>query len=121
MPTKRRIIIIKLDEQSRLAIKECLSSAYFVFTEIDEGEISSLPQQADLAILCALDTLTEMEEFCAKLRSRIGHYVPIMVCAGRYTYPVIKPLLGNVIQSMAITPFDAQEFRRELDELDLGF
>jgi len=121
MPTKRRIIIIKLDEQSRLAIKECLTPAHFDITEIDDEENFDLSKQADLVIVRVRDTLTEREEFCAKLRSRIGHYVPIMACAGRYTCPVIKPLWGNVIQSMAITPFDAKEFRRKLDELDLGF
>ena len=51
----------------------------------------------------------------------VGQGVPLLACAGRYVFPSIRPLLGNFHQDLIVLPFDADEFRRKLDSLDLGF
>ena len=121
MSIKRCIIVIQLDEQSRSTIKECLTPAHFEITELDDEASVASPERMDLMIVRAEDSPARMEEFCRELRARCVQNVPIMACVGRYTYPLIKPLLGNAFQSIIITPFKPEEFRKKLDEMDLGF
>ncbi len=72
-------------------------------------------------IFCAPKDLERTQELCATLRSHVSQSAPLLRCAGRYVYPLIKQLLGNAVQSMIVMPFDARELRQKLDELDLGF
>ena len=72
-------------------------------------------------VFAAKRDLEQTEEFCTKLRHHVGQGVPLLACAGRYVFPLLRPLLGNVFQGLIILPFDADEFRRKLDSLDLGF
>ncbi len=70
---------------------------------------------------CSAKNLEQTQALCAKLRSHVRQSAPLLCCAGRYVYPLIKHLLGNTVQSMIMMPFDARELRQKLDELDLGF
>ena len=102
-----------LDELTLSVIKECLPSPPFEITEAnDEDGPAVPPKQVDLIIVGAGESATQVEELCAGLRSRIRPNVPLMACVGRHTFPLIRPLLGNALQSIAIWPFDAKHFRR---------
>ncbi len=121
MSTKRRIVIADLDASVRSIVNECLPSDHFDIAEFDENTSVPSTVHVDLAIFCAPKDSEQTQALCAMLRSRIGESARLLCCAGRYVYPLIRPLLGNAIQSMIITPFNARELRQKLDELDLGF
>ena len=65
----------------------------------------------ELVLFGAQKDVEQTEESCTKLRNHVGQNVPLLACAGRYAYPLIKPGLGHVLQAMIILPFDADEFR----------
>ncbi len=121
MSTKRRIIVADLDTPIRSIVNECLPSDHFDIAEFDENASVASAARVDLVICCAPKDLVQTEALCATLRSGIGESAPLLCCAGRYVYPLIKHLLGNTVQSMIMMPFDARELRQKLDELDLGF
>ena len=121
MGTKRRIVVSGLDTPVRSMVNECLPSDHFDIEELDEDAGAASTSHADLVIFCAPKDLEQTQALCATLRSRVGANAPLLCCAGRYVYTVIRALLGNVVQSMIIMPFDARELRQKLDELDLGF
>jgi len=115
------ILVADLDNASRSVVEECLPSDRFEIKVCSENRRPALPGRVDLVIFGSANELEQTEKSCAALRSCVGRNVPMMVSVGRYVYPLLKPLLGNVVQSMIITPFNAAELRQRLDELDLGF
>jgi hypothetical protein len=115
------ILIADLDDASRSAVEECLPSNRFEIRVLSEPKRPALPGRVDLVIFRSANDLEQTEKSCEALRSHVGQNVPIIVCVGRYVYPLIRPLHGNAVQSMIITPFNAAELRQWLDELDLGF
>ncbi len=121
MSTKRRIVVAGLDTPVRSIVNACLPSDHFDIAGLDENTSVASADHVDLVIFCAPKDLEQTQALCATLRSRIGESAPLLCCAGRYVYPLIKQLLGNAVQSMIIMPFDARELRQKLDELDLGF
>ena len=121
MSTKRRIVVAGLDTSLRSIVNECLPSDHFDIAEFDENASVASATHVDLVISCAPKNLEQTQALCAKLRSHVSQSAPLLCCAGRYVYPLIKHLLGNTVQSMIMMPFDARELRQKLDELDLGF
>ena len=121
MASERYIMVAALDDQSRSVVDQCLPSDHFPIVEFDAEENERPPKRADLVVFAAKRDLEQTGEFCTKLRRHVGRGVPLLACAGRYVFPFLRPLLGNVFQGLIILPFDADEFRRKLDSLDLGF
>ncbi len=121
MSIKRRIVVAGLDTPVRSMVNECLPSDHFDIAEFDETASASSTDHVDLVIFCAPKNLEQTQVLCATLRSHVSQSAPLLCCAGRYVYPLIRQLLGNAVQSMIIMPFDARELRQKLDELDLGF
>lgn len=121
MPTNRRIVIANLDESSRAIVRQCLPPDHFEITEFDASKRASSSARVDLVIFLASRDLEDTQAFCSTLRSHVGQGTPLLCCAGRYVYPLIIQLLGNAMQCMIMTPFDAGELREKLNELDLGF
>ena len=121
MSTKRRIVVAALDTSVRSIVNECLPSDHFDIAEFDDNASLASAACVDLVIFCAPKDLEQTQTLCATLRSHIGESAPVLCCAGRYVYPLIRQLLRNAVQSMIIMPFDARELRQKLDELDLGF
>ena len=121
MSTKRRIVVASLDTSVRSIVNECLPSDHFDIAEVDENTSVASAAHVDLVIFCAPKDLGQTQALCATLRSHVSQSAPLLCCAGRYVYPLIRQLLGNAIQSMIMMPFDARELRQKLDELDLGF
>ncbi len=121
MSTKRRIIVAGLDARVRSIVNECLPSEHFEIAEFDGSASVASQAHVDLVIFCALKDSELTQALCATLRSHVSRSAPLLCCAGLYVYPRIEQLLGNAVQSMIVTPFDARELRQKLDELDLGF
>ena len=121
MSPKRCIVVTGLDTSVRSIVNECLPSDHFDIAEFDENTGVASTGHVDLVIFGAPNNLELTQELCATLRSRIGEGAPLLCCAGRQVSPGIKELLGNAVQSMVITPLNADELRQKLDELDLGF
>ncbi len=121
MSAKRRIVVADLDTSVRSIVNECLPSDHFDIAEFDENASSVSTTRVDLVIFCAPKDLEQTQALCATLGSHVSQSAPLLCCAGRYVYPLIKHLLGNSLQSMIMRPFDARELRQKLDELDLGF
>lgn len=121
MPTKRRIVIGDLDDVSRSVVQECLPSDHFQLVEFRENEPLVATGHVDLVVFRAAKEKDQIMEICATLRSSVGLGAPLMACVGMYDYAVVRPLLGNVVRSIIIAPFNTTEFRKKLDELDMGF
>lgn len=121
MSTKRRIVVAGLDTSVRSIVNECLPSDHFDIAELDENASVASVDHVDLVIFYATKDLEQTQALCSSLRSRIGASAPLLCCAGRDAYALIRQLLGSAVQSMIIIPFDARELRQKLDELDLGF
>ncbi len=121
MPTKRRIVVAGLDGPIQSTVNECLPPDHFEITEFDENKVGASTARVDLVIFHAPKDLEQTEAVCATLRAHVGEGTPLPACAGRYVFPLIRELVGNVVQSMIMMPFDARELRQKLDELDLGF
>ena len=121
MSTKRRIVVAGLDTPVRWIVNACLPSDHFDIAEFDGNANVASTTHVDLVIFCAPKDLEQTQALCATLRSHVSQSAPLLCCAGRNVYPLIKHLLGNAVQSMVMMPFDARELRQELDELDLGF
>ena len=121
MSSKRCIMIADLDDQSRSVVDQCLPTDHFQIVEFDAEENDLPPTRADLVVFAAQADVQQTEAFCTKLRHQVGQGVPLLACAGRYVFPSIRPLLGNVYQGLIVLPSDADEFRRKLDSLDRGF
>ncbi len=121
MSTKRRIVVAVPDTHVRSIVNECLPSDHFDIAESNENASVASTAHVDLVIFCAPEDLERTQALCATLRPRIGESAPLLCCAGRYVYPLIRQLLGNAVQSMIMMPFDTRELRQKLDELDLGF
>jgi hypothetical protein len=111
MSTKRRIVVAGLDTPVRSIANECLPPDHFDIAEFDENASLASTARVDLVIFCALKDLEQTQALCATFRSRIGASAPLLCCAGRYVYRLIRQLLGNAVQSMIIMPFDARELR----------
>lgn len=121
MSTKRHILVADLDDRSRSAVEECLSSDQFEIAVLDADKEPALSTPIDLVVFRTADDLEPTREMCKTIRSQVGQDVPLMACTGRYVYPSMRPLLGSDVQSLLIMPFDADELREKLNELDLGF
>ncbi len=121
MSTRRRIVVAGLDAPIRSVVNECLPPDHFDIAEFDKNASAASTAGADLVIFCAPKDPEQSQALCATLRSRSGESVPLLCCAGRHVYPLIRQLLGNAVQGMIIMPFHARELRQKLDELDLGF
>ncbi len=121
MSTKRRIVVAGLDTPVRWIVNGCLPPDHFDIAEFDENASVASVTPVDLVIFCAPKDLEQTQALCATLRSHVSHSAPLLCCAGRYVYPLIRQHLGNAVQSMIMMPFDARELRQKLDELDLGF
>ena len=121
MLTKRRVLITDLDDRSRSAVEECLPSDHFEIMVLHANEEPAVSAPVDLVIFRTADDLEPTRELCQTIRSRVGQDVPLVACARRYIFPSIRPLLGNEVQSLLITPISAGELRQKLNELDLGF
>ena len=120
MPTKHRIVVVRLDEASRAAVDQCLPSHHFEITDLSHIPSSPLSIQPDLIIFRA-GKLDQTETLCESLRSVGGNTTPLLACVAAETYEVTRPLLGSPVQGIIPTPFNATTLRRKLDELDLGF
>ena len=120
MSTKRRIVVVGLDTPVRSIVHECLPSDHFDIVGFDENASVASTARADLVIFCAPKDLEQSQSLCATLRSHVSQGAPLLCCGGRHVYPLIRQPLGNAVQSMIMTPFDARELRQKLDELDLG-
>jgi hypothetical protein len=121
MSAKHRILVAGLNDRSRSAVEECLSSDQVEVAVLDADIEPALSARIDLVVFRVADDLDPTREICRTIRSRVGLDVPLVACAGRYIFASIRPLLGNEVQSLLITPFSAGEFRQKLNELDLGF
>ena len=120
MPTKHRIVIVRLEEVSQAAVDQCLPSDHFEITDFSHIPSSPLSIQPDLIIFRA-GKLDQTETLCESLRSVGGDTTPLLACVAAEAYEVLRPLRGNPVQGIIPTPFNATTLRRKLDELDLGF
>jgi hypothetical protein len=118
---KRHVLVANLDDRSRSAVEECFSSEHPATAVLDADAEPAVSGAVDLVVLGVADDTEPTRELCQTIRSRVGPDVPLVACAVRYVYPLIRPLLGSDVQSLLITPFDAGELREKVDELDLGF
>ena len=121
MSVKHHILVAGLNDRSRSAVEECLSSDQVEITVLDADKEPAPSAPIDLVVLRVADDLEPTRELCRTIRSRVGQDIPLVACVGRYVFPTIRPLLGNEVQSLLITPFTASELRQKLNELDLGF
>ena len=121
MTTRRRIVVADLDAPIRSIVDDCLPLDHFELVEFDKSREGATTAHVDLVVFRSPKTLERTEALCATLRSHVGQATPLLCCASRYVYPLIKKILGNSVQSMIIMPFDASGFRQKLDELELGF
>ena len=121
VPTKRHIIVADLGEASRSFVEECLSPERFEITDFSQMATAPPSVQADLVIFRAVGGLDRMRALCRSFRSVAGEDTPLLACVAAETHDVIRPLWGNALQSIILTPLSAAKFRRKLDELDLGF
>ena len=78
MSSKRCIMVADLDDQSRSVVDQCLPSDHFQIVEFDVEENNLQPKRADLVVLAAKRELEQTEEFCTKLRHRVGQGVPLL-------------------------------------------
>ena len=99
MSTKRRIVVAGLDTSIRWIVNACLPSDHFDIAEFDGNANVASTTHVDLVIFCVPKDLEQTQALCATLRSRIGASAPLLCCAGRYVYPLIRQLLGNAVQS----------------------
>ncbi len=121
MPTSHCIILAGLDAQSQSVVESCVPNHQCKLTEVDLELVNEPPEQVDLVVFAATDDLLQTQDLCAAMRSRFGRNVPLLACVGRYVYPTIRPLIGTDLQAVIMTPFDANELRSELDQLELRF
>ena len=121
MPTKRRIVVAGLEGPIQSTVNECLPSDHFEITEFDESKVGASTARADLVIFHAPKDLEQTMAVCVTLRAHVGEGTPLLACAGRNVFPLIRKLVGNVVQSMIMMPSNACELRQKLDKLDLGF
>jgi hypothetical protein len=121
MLTKRRIVVAGLDTPVRSIANDRMPSDHLDIAEFDEDPNVDSTAHVDLVIFCAPTDLDQTQALWATLRPHVGESTPMVRCASRNGYLLIKPLLGNAVQSMIIMPFDARGLRQQLGELDLGF
>lgn len=121
MPAKRRILTADLDDSCSAVVQECFPSDQFEITPFREDEERPAPGRVDLVIFRSANDKEQTEKTCAALRAHVGQSAPMILCTGKYVYTLVKPLLGNCVQSIIIMPFDVRELRQNLDQLDLGF
>ncbi len=120
MPTSPYIILAGLDDQSRSVIESCLPNDQFEVTQVDP-ESGTKRTRVVLVVFTATEDVLQVQQRCASMRNRFGQSVPLLVCAGRYVSPTIRPLLETDLQGLIMTPFDASEFRAKMDQMALGF
>ena len=121
MPTSRCIILAGLDDQSRSVIESCLPNDQFTVTQVDPESGNETLEQVVLVVFTATEDVRRTQELCASMRNRFGQSAPLLACVGRYVFPAIRPLLETDLQGLIMTPFDAREFRAQLDQMELGF
>ena len=121
MPPSHCIIVVGLDDQNRRVIEACLMEDRFKIVVVDSEPENASQQNADLVIFAGPDDCHRTQEQCASLRRQFGQHAPLLACVGRYVFPAISPLLESDLQGIIMTPLDASEFRRTLDQLELGF
>ncbi len=81
---------------------------------IDEDDISRDTRFTNDLNADSLDTVELIMDISrTSLRS-------LLACVGRYVFPAIRPLLETDLQGLIMTPFDAREFRKKLDQMELG-
>ena len=121
LSSKRHILVADLDNRSRSAVEECLSSDQFEIAVFDANKEPALSAPIDLVGFRTADDLEPTRELCSRIRSQVGQDVRLVACTDRNVHPSIRPLLGSDVQSLLIMPFSAGELRQKLNELDLGF
>jgi len=115
------IILVDLDDQIQGVIESCLREQQFKITRVDSDSWSGTCEQVALVIFKATDDVQHVQRLCASIRGQFGQSVPLLACVGRYTFAAIRPLLETDLQEIIITPFDADEFRTKLAQMELKY